>query len=171
VDLRRLINVFRAWLPLIAAATLFAGATAFVVSSLQTKVYEAQATLIVGQSLSAANPDYNQLLVAEGLSATYASIAETRPILEEIIETLGLEQTPKELSDEIQVDAPRGSTLLIIRARDPDPARAAAIANELGDQLIAASPAIQGIEESDLQASVQRDLESIRTLIDSTQTR
>ena len=115
MDLRRLITVFRAWLPLIAAATVVAGGVAFVVSSIQPKIYEAKATLIVGQSLSAANPDDNQLLVAAGLSTTYAAIAETRPILENVIETLGLEDTPKELSDRVEIEIPGGSTLLTIQ--------------------------------------------------------
>ena len=72
-------------------AAVMAGAAAFVVSNLQQKVYEAKATLIVGQALSAANPDYTQLLVAQNLSSTYATVAKTRPILESVIKDLGLE--------------------------------------------------------------------------------
>ena len=170
MDLRRLITVVRAWLPLIAAATVMAGATAFVVSSLQPKLYEARTTLIVGQSLSSSDPSVNQLQVAIGLSSTYATIAETRPILERVIEHLGLAETPDELADRVRVDAPAGGTLLYIIAQDTDPDRSANIANELGDQLMAASPAIQGVQKSDVQASIQKDLASIRTLIDATQT-
>jgi capsular exopolysaccharide synthesis family protein len=168
VDLRRLIAVIRAWLPLIAAATVLAGAAAFVVSNLQQRVFEAKATLIVGQSLSAANPDYNQLLVAEGLSNTYASIAETRPILEKVIKTLALEETPDELSRRVEANVPGASTLLTITARDTDPALAASIANELADQLIAASPAIRG-REAALQESIDRDLAATQDQIEATQ--
>jgi capsular exopolysaccharide synthesis family protein len=152
------------------AATVLAGATAFVFSTLQQKVYEAKAVLIVGQSLSAANPDYNQLLVAEGLSTTYAAIAETRPILEKVIGALSLGDSPKELADRVQIDVPRGSTLMTISVRHPDPARAAAIANELGAQLIAASPAIRG-RDTALQESIDRDLTAIEEQIQTTQTR
>jgi capsular exopolysaccharide synthesis family protein len=171
VELRHLIAVVRAWLPLLIAAPLLAGATAYVVSNLQPKIYEANATLIVGQSLSSSNPDINQLQVAEGLANTYASIAESRPILERVIEVLGLEQTPKDLADRIQLRTQTGSSLLIISAQDRDPDQAAAIANTLGDELIGASPAIQGVEESDFQESVEEDLANIRLLIDSTQAR
>ena len=94
MDLRRLIVLARAWLPLMIVAAVLAGAAGFVVSNLQQKVYEARATLIVGQALSAANPDYSQLLVAQNLSATYAAVAETRPILESVIAELGLESSP-----------------------------------------------------------------------------
>ena len=75
----------RAWLPLMVLAAVLAGAAAFAVSSLQQKVYEARATLIVGQALSAANPDYTQLLVAQNLSATYVAVAKTRPNLEGVM--------------------------------------------------------------------------------------
>jgi non-specific protein-tyrosine kinase len=171
VDLRRLITIVRAWLPLMVVATVLAGAAAFVVSSLQPKVYEGRAQLIVGQSLSAANPDYTQLLVAEGLSETYAAVAKTRPILEGVIEELGLRDTPEALATRVSVNAVQNTSFLVISARDTDPVRAAAIANEIGDRLIAASPAIQGVGASDLQASIERDLEAIRSLIDTTQAR
>jgi capsular exopolysaccharide synthesis family protein len=171
LDLRRLLAIVRAWGPLLIAAPIVAGATAFAVSSLQDKVYEGQTTLIVGQSLSAANPDYTQLLVAQGLSETYASIAETRPILDGVIETLRLEDDAQSLAERLEVSAPGGTSFLIIKARDTNPARAAAIANEVGSQLIAASPAIQGVEQSDLQASIEEDLIAIRSLIQATQAR
>lgn len=150
---------------------MLSAATAYVVSSFQPKIYEANTTLIVGQSLSSSNLDLNQLQVAEGLASTYASIAESRPILERVIESLGLELTPKTLSERIQMRTQTGSSLLIISAQDRDPDVAAAIANSLGDELIAASPAIQGVEESEFQDSVEQDLAAIRTLIDATQVR
>ena len=112
LDLSRLIVKARPWLPLMVVAVLLFAATAFVVSSIQQKVYEARTTLIVGQALSAANPDYSQLLVAQDLSATYAAVAKTRPILEQLIDDLKLEVTPEELSAKVQVDAPGASTLL-----------------------------------------------------------
>lgn len=168
MDLRRLIVVVRAWLPLIVVTTVLAGGAAFVVSSLQQKVYEAKATMIVGQSLSSSNPDFTQLLVAQGLSETYAAIAKTSPILERVIEELGLEDSPGELSERVRVEAPRNTSFLIISARDTDPDRAAAIANGLGDQLIAASPAIQG-RKTDVPGKIEEDLAATRDLIETAQ--
>lgn len=168
MDLRRLIAVVRAWFPLIVATTVLAGGAAFVVSSLQEKVYEAKATLIVGQSLSSSNPDFSQLLVSQGLSETYSAVAKTRPILERVIEDLGLEDSPGQLSARLRVEAPRNTSFLIINAQDTDPARAAAIANGLGDQLIAASPAIQG-RQADVPGGIEQDLAATRDLIDGAQ--
>lgn len=168
MDLRRLISVVRSWLPLIVLASVMAGATAFAVSSLQQKTYEGRATLIVGQSLLASNPDYTQLLVSQGLSGTYAAVAKTRPILDAVIQKLGLDDTTDTLSSRVQVDAPGSSTFVIIRARDANPNKAAAIANELASQLIAASPAVRG-RDAALQESIDRDLAATQTQIEDTQ--
>ena len=170
MDLRRLISTVRSWLPLMLVAALLAGGAAFIVSNLQQKVYEARATLIVGQALSAANPDYTQLLVAQSLSATYAAIATTRPIMQSLIDELSLDASPGGLASRVRVDAPADSTLLMITAQDTDPDRAAAIANALARHLIAASPAIQG-REVEFQKSVDEDLAATQALIESTQNR
>jgi non-specific protein-tyrosine kinase len=58
---------------------------------------------------------------------------------------------------------------LTITVRDGDSARAAAIANAIADELIAASPALQGRGE-ELQAAVEEDLAAIRAQIRQTQT-
>jgi non-specific protein-tyrosine kinase len=131
-------------------------------------VWESDATLIVGESLSATNPDYNQLLASQGLSKTYASIATTRPILEKVINQLGLNTTADELGKRVRAQAALDSTLLTITADDNDPARAAAIANAIANALIDASPNLQGPQE-DIQASVRSDLDATQSLINSTQ--
>jgi polysaccharide biosynthesis transport protein len=170
VDLRRQIAVVRAWLPLLVASVLLAAGAAFVLSSLLPKVYEAKATLIVGQSLSAVNPDYNQVLVSQRLSTTYAAVATKRPMLDTVIKHLGLGVTADELSKHVRADAPLDSTLLTIVADDTDPTRAAAIANSLAEQLIAVSPAIQG-RQAEFQASIDADLNATQEQIETTQAR
>jgi succinoglycan biosynthesis transport protein ExoP len=168
VDFRRQIGMVRARFPLLVACVLLAAGAAFVFSSLQQKVYEAKATLIVGQSLSAVNPDYNQLLASQRLSTTYASVVTTRPILENVIKQLGLNVTADELGGRVVADTPQSNTLLTITVRDTDPVRAASITNALADQLIAASPAIQG-RQAEFQASIDADLKATQDQINSTQ--
>ena len=63
MDLRRQIAIIRALFPLLLASVLLAGVAAFGVSSILPKTYEATTRLNVGQSLSAVNPDYTQVLV------------------------------------------------------------------------------------------------------------
>ncbi|HEU4671542.1 MAG TPA: polysaccharide biosynthesis tyrosine autokinase [Candidatus Limnocylindrales bacterium] len=170
MDLRHWIGVFRAWLPLLVAGAGIAAGVAFVGSSAMPPTYEAKATLIVGQSLSTVNPDYDQLLVSQRLSATYATIATTRPILASVIGRLDLATTTDELAKRVRASAQLDSTLLTITARDGDAARAAAIANAVAAKLIAASPPVAGAGTS-FSASIEADLRTIRSEVDATQAR
>jgi non-specific protein-tyrosine kinase len=168
VDLRRQIAIVRAWLPLLVVSVVLAAGVAFAVSSQLPKTYEAKATLIVGQSLSAVNPDYTQIQVSQRLSTTYATVATTRPILDAVIKQLDLGVTSDELLKRVRANAPLDSTLLTITAQDADPARAAAIANALAQELIAASPAVQG-SQAEFQASIDADLKATQDQISTTQ--
>ena len=154
---------------MVVCVVLAAGA-AFVISGLLPKTYEAKTTLIVGQSLSAVSPDYNQLLVSQRLSTTYAALATRRPTLDAVIKQLKLDTTSDQLSQRVRADAPLDSTLLTISAQDVDPDRAPAIANALAEQLIAASPTIQG-RQAEFQASIDADLKATQAQIDQTQAR
>jgi non-specific protein-tyrosine kinase len=168
LDLRRYVAVVWTWLPLFVVSVLLAAGVAFMVSASLPRTYEAKATLIVGQSLSAVNPSSDQILVSQRLSTTYASIATKRPALDSVITQLQLDVTSDDLSKRVRADAPLDSTLLTITAQDADPERAAAIANALGAQLIAASPAIQG-SQAEFQDSISADLKATQAQIDTTQ--
>ena len=170
MDLRRLAAMLRSWLPIMAIAVVLAGGAGYLASSLQQKVYEAQSTLIVGQALSAPNPDYTQLLVAQNLSSTYATIAHTGPMMQKVIDDLKLNVTPGDLSGRIRVTAPPDSTTLTITAQDANPAQAAAIANSLSDALIAAAPDLSG-QDKNFQKSIDQGLAATQTLIETTQAR
>lgn len=172
MDLRRQLAVVRAWLRLLVLGTMVAAGSAFVVSLQLPREYDAKATLIVGQSLSAVNTDYNQLLVSQRLSTTYASIATTRPILEAAIRAAGISETPDALARRVSAIADADSTLLTITVRDRDPVAAAATANAIADQLTAASPTIRGLQ-ANVQASIDAELDAtlqqIRTAEDRVQ--
>ena len=168
MDLQRQIAIVRAWFPLLVVSVLLAAGAAFLVSSQLPKAYEAKATLIVGQSLSGVNPDYTQLLVSQRLSTTYATVATTRPIVDAVIAQLGLGGTSDNLLSHVRADATLDSTLLTITDQDADPARAAAIANAMAEQLISASPAIQG-RQAAFQASIDADLQATQDQIKETQ--
>lgn len=160
--MHRQLSIVLARLPLLVASMTLAFAVVYVVSSLQPKVYQADATLIVGQSLSAVNPDYNQLLVSQRLSTTYATVATTRPVLTRVIERLSLRDTPDQLATRVSASTAADGALLTIAARDGDPDRAAALANALAEELIAATPAVQG-QQTDILESVNEDLRAIQT--------
>lgn len=168
MELRDLAAVLRRWYLLIVVGTGLAVATAFVVSTSLPKVYEADTTLIVGQSLTAVNPDSNQLLVSQRLSQTYAELALTTPLLERVIEKLRLNASPADLEQRVSAKAHPDSALLTVAVQDGNPDRVAAIANEVANQLIVLSPTVEARRILD-EADLQRNLTTNQAQIDQTQ--
>ena len=170
MDLRRLIGMARTWFPLMVVTAVLAGAAAFGVSSLQPNVYEAKATLMVGNAISATDPDYGKLLAAQSLAETYARIAKYMPNLEAVSKRLGSQDTPGALAGRLRVDAPKDSSSLIITATGTTPAGAAVLANALADQLVATAPKLKG-RDAEFQESINKELASTQDLLVATQAR
>ena len=168
-DSRRILAMARAWWLVVVVAAVLASGAAYLVSSGLPKHYQATATLLVGESLSATNPSTDQLLAAQRLSATYASLATTRPLLQDTIQKLGLSIAVDDLAARVHARGANDSALLMITAEDTDPIRAAAIANTVAGVLIAESPAMQGGRQSSLQQSVDKSIAATQEQIDQTQ--
>ena len=141
MELRHQLSVLRSWFWILIASVLLAGGTAYLVSTALPKVYEGKVTLIVGQSLNSANPDINQLLASQRLSQTYADLATTTPILQEVIAQNGVTITPDDLRKLVSADAPRDSTLvhLVVHlvVQDGDASRSADFRNTAASQGLA----------------------------------
>ena len=168
MELRQQLTVLRSWFWLLVASVLLAGGAAYGVSTVLPKVYEAKVTLIVGQSIQAANPDYTQLLASQRLSQTYADLATTTPLLDKVISKNNLGVTPDEFRKRVVAAAPTNSTLVNLTVSDGDPVRAAALANSLAAEMIAASPAIAG-RNTDIQQFIDADLAATQVQIQDTQ--
>ncbi len=168
MDRHRELALIRARLPILIVCVLLAAVGAFLFSNVQSKVYEARASLIVGTSINQVNPDLTGLLASQQLAATYATIATTRPVLNTVIAKVGLNQTAEQLLKNITASTGTDSTFLTISVRDGDPVKAAAIANTLADQLIAVSPALQG-QTIDIRKSVDEYLNATQAQITSAQ--
>jgi polysaccharide biosynthesis transport protein len=166
LDLRRQLIIVRHWLWLIVTAAVLAALASYLISSALPRVYEARTTLIVGQSLTVADPNYNQLLASQRLSQTYAQLATTTPVLSRVVANLALPLTPQELRQFVSAQAPRDSTLVTVVASHGDPAIAAAIANSLADELIASSPAVEG-RPGNLDGFVEQQLTATQQQITS----
>jgi capsular exopolysaccharide synthesis family protein len=168
MELRRAATVIRRSILLIVVGTVLAGVTAFLVSSSMPKTYSADATVIVGQFLNAVNPDSNQLLVSQRLSETYAELAVTPPLLDRVNAKLNLNTSSTDLAKRVSAEAHQNTTLLTITARDGAPDRAAAIANEVAQQLIAMSPTVAARQELD-DTVIERNLKATQEQIDQAQ--
>ena len=165
MDLRHQLAFLRSTLPLIIAGAILGAVSAFGVSSILPPTYQSQVTMLVGQ---ASNPgtsaDYNQLLISQRLSQTYAQLATLPKIAADVIEQLGLPTTPEDLLKRVTASAPLDSTLLTIVAEDGTPDGAAQIANAFVAELIK-SPVGGQAAPTEVDALIQQDLLGVRSQI------
>jgi len=98
-----------------------------------TPKYVASTTLRIATALGD-SVDYGEYMYADRLTNTYVKIATSGPVLEELMERLGLDEPPQ-----IKVEAVANTELMQITAEDPDPILAREAANTLAEILVAQS--------------------------------
>jgi succinoglycan biosynthesis transport protein ExoP len=136
VELAQLYALARRWLRLLILCVALGMTIAFIVASVLPKAYESTTTMLVGQPFTA-NSD---TLAANRLQAQqYADLATLRPMLQLVINAVGLQESPEELANHVLVRPSRTSNLLTVTVTNTNPGNAAAIANEVARQLITLS--------------------------------
>ena len=119
---------------MILMSAVIVGAIAFVFSKfLITPQYESTAELYV-LSESTSITSLADIQVGSNLTNDYIVVTKGRPVIEQVIDNLGLEdETYHTLKDKITLNNPSDSRILDITVTDPDPARAKKIADEIAE--------------------------------------
>jgi len=144
--------------------------TAMSITFLLPKSYEAQATLIVGNSTGTVTPTLDQTLLSQRLSQTYAAVATQRATLQRVIERLGLDDEPEALMKRVIADADTESSIVRIAALAGTPEEASAIANAVAEDAISTTPAITG-RDPETQGFIDQSLKDTQAQIVETQRR
>jgi capsular polysaccharide biosynthesis protein len=133
ISLRELFETLKKRLALIIIITVIATATSGVVSYFfLTPIYQASTQILVNQSKSEQQMyNYNEVQTNIQLINTYSVIIKSPAILELVIKELDLNQTVTQLQEKIQVASEKDSQVATITVQDPDPQRAADIANTI----------------------------------------
>ena len=141
----------RRWLGVLIIALLTL-ALASTVTLVMPKKYTATTRLFIavgGDSVSdlAQGSDF-----AEKQMASYAQVATSPQVLEPVITRLGLRTSPKELAESVEATVPADTVILEIAVTDPDPTRAAQIANAVGQGLAKATADLSPQKENGTKA-------------------
>ncbi len=137
MEIKRYFQIFWRWAWLIVLGALVAGGVAFLISKNTTPVYQATARLLIDEAPgTSSGNEYSQLLVEQRLAQTYVELLTTFSVMEETAARLELPYTAEQLSRLVSVSAPPETQILVIRAEDTSPARAAEIANTIGKVFI-----------------------------------
>jgi capsular polysaccharide biosynthesis protein len=132
MDLAEFATALRRSFLLIAFATVAAGGAAFAVSMALPKEYEAEARVLVG-SLTDTSTD--QLAAYRQQALTYVEFATSGPLLDRVIDELGLTETSVELARRIDARTPAGQPILRILASSPSAVESAELANAIADEI------------------------------------
>ena len=129
IDLLELFHVLlrKVWLILIclvAGAVIVGGYTRFLI----TPQYSASATIYIISNTTSIT-SVADLQIGTELTGDFAEIARTRSVVNAVIDEVGLDESYEGLLSRLSTTNPSGTHLLKLTATDPDPQRAADIAN------------------------------------------
>jgi len=166
-DILYQLRVVRRWLvPIVLVAIVF-GAVAFVLTSSQQEIYEAEGTLVVRPG---PNPTASDLTVSEQLAAQFAALGATRDVASAVIAEVGLDESVDDLAGRVSVSSVAGSPIIEVTARSADPEEAAAIVDALQEGLMLRSADVSATEAFNsvdaYLAAIQADITRVQQRID-----
>ena len=134
IDLLELFYVVLHKWKMIVLSLLLTGACGCLISVfLITPQYESTSVLYV-LSKSTSITSLADIQMGSSLTNYYVEVVTSRPIIEQVIQNLGLtDETYESLKDKVSIDNPANTRLLKITVRDPQADVAKAIADELAD--------------------------------------
>lgn len=135
-------TVLRWWWVIVVAVALATGSAFYISRQTEERFYIARATLMVGNTFENVRPDESEMSLATALTRYYNEMIRREPILRPVQEKLQLPFPWEVIRDRmLYASIVANANLLDVQITDTDPERAARIANGIGEQLIAASPA------------------------------
>jgi len=162
------LRLFGRWFWLIALAIVISGGAAYYVAKSQPSIYQAVATVQVGNITQFANPRSDQLADIDALANTYFVLMKTRPYLQSIIQRAGLSMSPDDLVDTFVTNMVAGTPFFTITVTNRDPQTAAKIANAVGAEFEGLTNG-SGEAKSKQIASAQSQVDSLQKQIASEQ--
>ena len=129
IDLKELFFELLSHWKILTVSTIMAAAIALVASKfILVPQYESTSALYV---LSNSITSLADIQIGSSLTNDYIVVVKGRPILDQVIENLNLDETYDSLEDRITLENPADSRILEITVRDTDPNRAKVIADEM----------------------------------------
>ncbi len=129
IDLKELFFELLGHWKTLAISTIMVAAIALVVSKfIMIPKYESTSALYV---LSNSITSLADIQIGSSLTNDYIVVVKGRPVLEQVIENLGLDEDYTSLSSKIELENPSDSRILEITVTDTDPNHAKAIADEM----------------------------------------
>ena len=168
MDLRRYLKIGLRWWWLILISVVLSAVASYLYSENLPRIYAARTTLMVGASITESrNPNEFDIDLSRTLAAVYGELVLRRPITTAVIDRLGLEMRPDQLSSMINTNVILSANLLEIFVLDVHPQRAQLLANAIAEELIRQTPGSGG-EQQERDAFIQAQLQELQAKIQDT---
>ena len=158
-------NLLWRWSWLLLSWTIIAAGSAYYFSYRQVPVYESSTLVMINAAPSTASANYGSVVTSQQLVETYAQIMTTQPVLDGVMQQLGLAEL---LLESIQVEPSQNTQLLTVIVQDTDPLRAAAIANTLVAVFIAQVQQDQTARYADSKLNLEDQMAAVQQQIQTT---
>lgn len=130
IDLLEVFHILisRSWL--ILSAGFFLAIVCFAISRfVLTPTYKSTTKIYILNKSESQSVTYSDVQMGTQLTKDYAELISSRYVLEEVIQTLSLEEDYDELRDMVSVDTPTDTRIVSITVENVDPIQAMNIAN------------------------------------------
>lgn len=165
VEFRQIVNnLIRRWWVLVLLP-LVGGIGGYAFSQVQTPIYIATATVMVGDFIQAPEISRDDIAAREVFAETYAELARRQPVMDEVVKVLDLDISWRQLKNHVNISIVGNTQLIEVEVEADNPQDAELIAGEIVRQLLILSPNKDNIEAS--QLFLQQEIESLQYRIES----
>ena len=133
---RHILAILFRWWWVLVLGSVIAIVLGYGISRKQTPIFKATTTVTVGGFIHASQISRDDIIARDAYTEAYADIALRQPILEAVVETLGLNVSWRDLRDSVAVEIVGSTPVIEISALANSPQDAQAIVSEIAHQLI-----------------------------------
>ncbi|MEI6291893.1 MAG: polysaccharide biosynthesis tyrosine autokinase, partial [Chloroflexota bacterium] len=130
-DIKEYFYLLWSWSWLIILVGLLAGIITYIVSINTVPLYESSTRLLISDPPALRSLDTSSMISTQTQTSTYSEMLLDRPVLQGVIDKLGLQITSDELKDFVTVEIIRNTQLILVTVQNNNPILAADIANTL----------------------------------------
>jgi succinoglycan biosynthesis transport protein ExoP len=164
-ELRKYLGTMVRWIWLLVLCTALGAGGAFAASKIQPPVYRATALLIVDQN-AVGQDTYSSVLASDQLVTTYVNLINQPAVLQKAAALAG-GITASQLGTRLHVAAESGTQVIQVQADDPNPQRAADLANDVAAAFISVQQQTAAAEFNDANDQLNQQLNAVAAEIDS----
>lgn len=165
-ELRRYVGLLLRWWWLIILCALLGGGAAYATGLRTVPMYRATVKLLAQKGGISSDP--TSIYYNERQALPQSQLMTGRPVMQAVIEHLGLSMSPESLADMVKTQLVPEAGLIDLSVTDVDPVRAALIANSVAEAFIAYIQAIQQERYTDYLTSVKGQMDEMAALMDET---